>query len=223
MDQQRIGAFIKALRKENKMTQEQLAEYLNVSNRSVSRWENGYNLPDLDVLVTLADYFHVDIRELLDGKRRIVTMDNEQKETLIEVANYSKYKEVDLLRKVIAIVVVGVMAWAVSFIFLLWFLNSAKGGGILLISEVIALFVYGTGMLAAKSNRSISGLLNLLIGAAIAIVISNITLLLLFFGTGSYHNYGLAGVYYSSSSIFLIFGVTGIITSIITRKTDRPQ
>ena len=188
MDQKKIGAFMKELRKEKNMTQEQLAEYLNVSNRSVSRWENGYNLPDLDILVALADYFEVDIRELLDGDRRITTMEQEQKETLIKVADYSKCKEKNLLRKVIAIGIIGFLAWTVSFAFVLWFINSAKGAGFLMISELIALILYGSGMICVKTNRTVSGYLNMVIGAAIAVVVSNIALLIIFFGSGSYHN-----------------------------------
>lgn len=47
MNQQKIGMFMKSLRKEKGLTQEQLAEVFNVSNRTVSRWENGNNMPDL--------------------------------------------------------------------------------------------------------------------------------------------------------------------------------
>ena len=50
MDQKKIGGFLKELRKEKEMTQEQLAEKFNVSSRTVSRWENGNNMPDLDIL-----------------------------------------------------------------------------------------------------------------------------------------------------------------------------
>ena len=51
MDLQKIGTFLKELRKEKGMTQEQLAEKLNVSRRTVSRWETGNNMPDLDLLM----------------------------------------------------------------------------------------------------------------------------------------------------------------------------
>ena len=47
MDQQKIGTFLKQLRQERQLTQESLAEIMCVTNRSVSRWENGVNLPDL--------------------------------------------------------------------------------------------------------------------------------------------------------------------------------
>ena len=57
MDQKKIGLFLKELRKEKTLTQSQLAEQLNVSDRTVSRWETGTNLPDLSILVELADFY----------------------------------------------------------------------------------------------------------------------------------------------------------------------
>ena len=62
MNQMKIGVFIKELRKEKALTQEQLAEIFGVSRRTVSRWETGSNLPDLDILIEMADYFKVDLR-----------------------------------------------------------------------------------------------------------------------------------------------------------------
>ena len=56
MDQQKIGTFLKQLRQERQLTQENLAEIMCVTNRSVSRWENGVNLPDLPTLIQLADF-----------------------------------------------------------------------------------------------------------------------------------------------------------------------
>ena len=70
MDQQKIGSFLKELRKEKELTQEQLAETLSVSGRTVSRWETGSNMPDLSILVELADYYNVDIREIINGERK---------------------------------------------------------------------------------------------------------------------------------------------------------
>ena len=57
MDQKKIGSLLKELRKEKGLTQEQLAEHFLVSTRSVSRWENGINMPELSLLVEIA-YFH---------------------------------------------------------------------------------------------------------------------------------------------------------------------
>ena len=70
MDQMKIGMFFKELRKEKGLTQEQLAERLRVSRRTVSRWETGSNMPDLDILIEMSDYYEVELRELLDGERK---------------------------------------------------------------------------------------------------------------------------------------------------------
>ena len=87
MDTKKIGAFLKQCRKEKNLTQEQLAEKFGVSARTVSRWETGINMPDLSILVQLAEYYDVEMRELLDGERS-QTMNKEMKETLDKVAVY---------------------------------------------------------------------------------------------------------------------------------------
>lgn len=89
MDQKKIGLFLKELRKEKELTQSQLAEQLNVSDRTVSRWETGTNLPDLSVLVELADFYDVDIREIIDGERKSENMNVEMKDTLMKAAQYA--------------------------------------------------------------------------------------------------------------------------------------
>ena len=81
MDQTKIGLFLKELRNERGLTQEQLAEKLNVSNRSVSRWETASTLPDISLMIELADYYEVDIKELLEGERKSEIMNKESKET----------------------------------------------------------------------------------------------------------------------------------------------
>ena len=90
MDQVKIGTFLKELRKENNITQEQLADKLFVSRRTVSRWETGSNMPDLDVLVELADLYDVDIRDIFNGQRREPDMDKEVKDTLLQAADYTQ-------------------------------------------------------------------------------------------------------------------------------------
>lgn len=74
MDQQKIGRFIAQCRKEKCLTQEQLAENLGASNRSVSRWENGNNLPDVSLFQPLCDALNITIEELLDGERKNSTV-----------------------------------------------------------------------------------------------------------------------------------------------------
>lgn len=93
MDTKKIGAFLKTLRKEKGLTQEQLAEILFVSGRTISRWETGSNMPDLSILIQIAEFYEIDLNEILDGERRSGIMDKELKETLSKAADYSKLEK----------------------------------------------------------------------------------------------------------------------------------
>ncbi|MBQ7873647.1 MAG: helix-turn-helix domain-containing protein [Oscillospiraceae bacterium] len=104
MNQKKTGEFLKSLRKEKGLTQEQLAEHFYVSPRTVSRWETGSNMPSLDMLIELADFYDADIREIIEGERKSESMDNETKDTLKKVAEYAdaenrkmKNKMVDMM------------------------------------------------------------------------------------------------------------------------------
>ena len=103
MDQVKIGLFLKELRKSSDLTQEQLAEHLNVSARTVSRWETGNNMPDLSVLVEIADFYDVDIREIINGERKSEKMNDELKDTLKHVAEYGEEEKKKLKKKMIDI------------------------------------------------------------------------------------------------------------------------
>ena len=69
MDQVKIGKFIAALRKEKGLTQEKLGEKLGVTNKTVSRWENGNYMPDVEMLSLLSNEFDVSINEIISGER----------------------------------------------------------------------------------------------------------------------------------------------------------
>lgn len=110
MNQQKIGEFLKTLRKEKNITQEQLAETLNVSRRTVSRWETGSNMPDLGILVELSDYYQVDLRELLDGERRREKVNKELEDTVMKVAEYSNAEKKKIARIMRVYFVIGIIA-----------------------------------------------------------------------------------------------------------------
>ncbi len=114
MDMQKIGVFLKELRKEKGLTQEQLAETLNVSRRTVSRWETGSNLPDLDLLVEMSDLYKVDLRELFDGERKSEHMNEELKETVLQVAEYSSAEKQRSTRIVRIYFALGIIALIVN-------------------------------------------------------------------------------------------------------------
>ena len=69
MNAQKTGEFIKALRKESKLTQAELAEKLSCTDKAISRWETGKGLPDADMLLSLSEVFGVSINEILLGER----------------------------------------------------------------------------------------------------------------------------------------------------------
>lgn len=69
MDQEKVGKFIAQLRRERGMTQEKLGERLGVTNKTVSRWETGRYMPDVDKLLELSELLGVSVNELLSGER----------------------------------------------------------------------------------------------------------------------------------------------------------
>lgn len=113
MDQRKIGSFLRELRKEKGHTQEEFAEIMRVSNRTVSRWETGSNMPDLSILVEIADYYDVDIRELLDGERRSEKMDKDVRETALKAADYNNEERKRLMKRLHVFAWIGVIAFAV--------------------------------------------------------------------------------------------------------------
>ena len=116
MNQVKIGEFLRELRKEKGYTQEQLAERFNVSRRSISRWETGSTLPDLDILMEMADYYEVELRELLDGERKSEKMDQELKETIEKVADYSNEMKKRFIRNMHWMFLAGVLVGCAHFV-----------------------------------------------------------------------------------------------------------
>lgn len=133
MDQKMIGRFLKELRKDKGITQEQFAELMGVSGRTVSRWETGSNMPDLDILMLIADYYEVEIREILDGERKNGKMNKELEETVWKVADYSTSEKQKYARRMCVLYIIGVVSFIVYFV--MDCLGMADGGGT---SEMIA-------------------------------------------------------------------------------------
>ena len=81
MDQEKIGKFIKELRKKNNLTQAELAEKYNVTYQAVSKWETGKNMPDITLIKQMSKDFNIDISNFLEGN--IVTKKKNYKNLLI--------------------------------------------------------------------------------------------------------------------------------------------
>ncbi len=101
MNQEKIGQFIAESRKKKRYTQEQLAEKLGVTNRSVSRWENGKNMPDVSLFMPLCQELDITVNELLEGE----LIEKEKIEKLSEenIIAYSKYLKSKSRAKLLAL------------------------------------------------------------------------------------------------------------------------
>lgn len=113
MNQQKIGLFLKELRSEKSITQAELAELLGVSNRSISRWENGTTMPDFDLLIELAKYYDVEVGEILDGERRTESMDAKTEETMLKIADYNNVERNFFSKRMCAMFIIALVGMAV--------------------------------------------------------------------------------------------------------------
>ena len=98
MDQKKIGGFLRELRKSAGFTQEQVAEKLGISSRTISRWETGAYMPDISMLVDIAELYDVDIREIIDGERKEENMNSEVKEVAEKMADYSTMEKNNIFK-----------------------------------------------------------------------------------------------------------------------------
>ncbi len=85
MNQIKIGKFIAECRKNNSLTQKQLAEKLNITDRAISKWENGKAMPDSSIMLDLCNELNITVNELLSGER-------------IEMNNYNQKAEENFIK-----------------------------------------------------------------------------------------------------------------------------
>jgi transcriptional regulator with XRE-family HTH domain len=98
MDLIKIGRFIAVCRKKKKITQEQLAERLYITDKAVSKWERGLSLPDADKMLDLCNILDINVNELLNGEK--IDMQNYEKkmeELLVELAKQEELKNKRLI------------------------------------------------------------------------------------------------------------------------------
>ena len=110
MDLIKIGKFIADCRKEKKITQEQLAEKLYITDRAVSKWERGLSLPDADKMLDLCNILNINVNELLNGEK--IDMKDYNKKTeelLVEMAKQEEIKNKKLLTSMWTILIVSVV------------------------------------------------------------------------------------------------------------------
>ena len=93
MDQIKIGKFIAECRKKNNLTQMQLAEKLNITDRAISKWENGKGMPDSSIMIDLCNELKINVNDLLCGE--MINMENKnekQEQLLVDMAKEAEEK-----------------------------------------------------------------------------------------------------------------------------------
>ena len=122
MNQEKIGRFIAELRKEKNMTQQELADKLNITDRAISHWENGRSMPDAGVILELCKILNINVNELLSAKKIKEDKYNERaEECLLEMRREieTQNKRILTLNKIIinlAIIIFVVIGLAATFI-----------------------------------------------------------------------------------------------------------
>ena len=110
MDQIKIGRFIAECRKRRQLTQMQLAEKLNITDRAVSKWERGKAMPDASIMLELCRILHITVNDLLNGE--VVTMENYQKQSEKLLLEMAKQKEESDKRLLSLEIVPSSFCWA---------------------------------------------------------------------------------------------------------------
>ena len=149
MDLIKIGKFIAGCRKEKKITQEQLAEKLYITDRAVSKWERGLSLPDADKMLDLCNILDINVNELLNGEKiDMKDYENKTEELLIELAKQDELKNKKLMTSMWTILITNSIFY---FVILLLAVNTLEEGfllgAIICVSTII--FVI-TGFIALK-------------------------------------------------------------------------
>ena len=126
MDQEKIGKFISEKRKEKGITQNELAEKLNVTNKSVSNWENGKNMPDISLMQDLCSILDISLNELFNGES------NKSDKGLI---NYLKEEKKKRKRRLIISIISIILILVISLLLIFFINNYNKVNGYILTGE----------------------------------------------------------------------------------------
>lgn len=163
MDATKCGAFIAKLRSEREMTQKELSEALNVSDKAISRWETGKGYPDVSSLMALSEFFSVSVNELLSGKRiDIESLSTTADKNVLEVIrkneriNKKQKKQVAIYTLLLIIAISPVLFFLGKSLFEA-FITEIKVENILtsVISFVIAVAILIVGLIIKGGNLSV--------------------------------------------------------------------
>ncbi len=221
MDMKLIGNFLKELRKEKGITQEQLAEIMGVAGRTVSRWETASNMPDLSLLLQLAEFYKVDVGELLDGKRKEKASDNEEKELLNKISDYNETKEKKYANICNKVLLITFVLLALTLVAQLMMYGNIK----YVIGEIIAIMIGGSivifmsvknGLWNIASKQKATPFRDIITSGVVAVVFTIASASLIFSKTS---NYKITAVF--SLIFFVIVFTLGFVVLRILAKASK--
>lgn len=157
-----IGQFISALRKANGMTQQEVADRLNVSNKAVSRWERDECAPDISLIPAIAEMFSVTCDELLKGERISNTFSEEKKEAKVEkqLKSLIDHTVTDFKTMNIISIAIALSGFIAMFGITYGFYRSVIGFAVMSVFEICAIVVYMLALNKAKSAKNDNELFN---------------------------------------------------------------
>ncbi len=143
MDQIKIGKFIAKCRKENSLTQMQLAEKLGITDRAISKWETGKSLPDSSIMLELCEMLGITVNDLLSGE--VVTMSNYNEKLEKNLISMVKEKEKADKQLLTMEIFIGVLVSLILFslVFVAAFVQMADWLRIVLIAVGFVVFLIG--------------------------------------------------------------------------------
>lgn len=148
MNQERIGKFIAECRKKKKITQSELAERLGVTDRAISNWENGKNMPDLSLFKPLCNELGITINDLMSGE--VIDKDNYQEkfeENIVNTIDYST-KRLNKYNQVISLILI-IFGLFVSISAIMIFPSESSWSSIYCIFGILV-FLLGIGRITYK-------------------------------------------------------------------------
>ena len=114
MDYNKIGKFIMSERKAKKLTQSKLAEKLFVSEKTISKWENGNGIPDTNILPKLCEILGVSLDELLNGERNVIENKQKNEQLLLNMAKELEQKNKIIWKSMWVIMTISIIALLVG-------------------------------------------------------------------------------------------------------------
>ena len=145
MNQEKIGKFIAECRKEQNYTQAVLAEKLGITDRAISKWENGKSMPDASIMLELCDLLKISVNELLTGEH--IAMENykeKAEENLIELQEKKDKAQKSLLRTELVWLAIAILLSPVHFAINYYYPNNSGTGvgGLIAIIGIIMFVIY---------------------------------------------------------------------------------